>query len=178
MPSDREFIFGYGSLAAAMEGSVGRLPGYRRVLGVAMDNRVDLPGYKFYRRRDGSRPAVYVAFADLVPDASGPPVNGTCAGVDAAGLAALDVRERNYDRVEVTAALEAPPGRTWAYLGSAAGRARLAHAVSTGSAVAARSYLALVEAGFRALGPPELAAFQASTSFGELPIEDLERVDL
>ena len=149
-----------------------RLAGHRRVLGVAMDNRVDLPGYKWYRDpRDGSRPAVMVAFADLAPAPAGE-VNGVC--VPAPDLAALDLRERNYDRVEVTDAIADPPGRTWAYVGSAAGRARFAR----GPTVVARAYLEGIQAAFRGLGPAEHGAFLASTDFGGVPVVALERVDL
>ena len=143
-----------------------------------MDNRLDLPGYKYYRRPDGSRPAVQVAFADIIPEPGGPSVNGVCAPVEPAALAALDARERNYDRIDVTDRLEDPPGRTWAYTGSIAGRARLARGMALRTAVVARGYLALVEAGFRALGAEEWAAFRDSSALDSLPVHDLERVDL
>ncbi len=155
-----------------------RLPGYKRILGVAMDNRVDLPGYKYYRRPDGSRPAVRVAFTDLVANPGGPPVNGVCRRVGPIELASLDGRERNYDRREVTHLLEEPLGRTWAYLGSTAGRARFAEGVRSGEVVVARGYLSSVESGFRALGSGEFAAFLESSDFGGAPAEELERVNL
>ena len=158
---------------AEVDGAVvRRLPGFTRVLGVAMDNRVDLPGYKYYRDpRDGSRPAVMVAFADLAETPAGV-VNGVCR--PAPDLAALDARERNYDRVDVTGRIEDPPGRVWAYVGSAAGRARFAQ----GPAVVARGYVEAVQAGFRALGPAEHRAFLESTDFGGVPVVALERVEL
>jgi hypothetical protein len=144
-----------------------------------MDNRVDLPGYKFYRDpRDGSRPEVYVAFADL-EEAPGCEVNGVCLPVPGeAALAVLDARERNYQRVDVTGLLPGAPGRTWAYVGSPAGRARLVRGRAEGRAVVAREYVERVQAGFRALGPAEHAAFVASTDFGGLPLVALERVEL
>ena len=92
-----------------------------------MDNGEDLPGYKYYLTEDGARPAVRVVFLDLVqlPGAS---VNGILSPVDDEQLARLDRRERNYDRVDVTELIDAPPGRTWAYVGSVAGRRRRAEA--------------------------------------------------
>ena len=62
----REFVFGYGSLAALgdgvapsrtprAEGFVCDLRGYRRQWGVAMDNSRDLPGYKHYTDAVGRR---------------------------------------------------------------------------------------------------------------------------
>ncbi|HEX8103106.1 MAG TPA: gamma-glutamylcyclotransferase [Solirubrobacteraceae bacterium] len=175
-----EFVFGYGSLVPGAGGEVRRLAGVRRVLGVAMDNALDVPGYKrFVDAADGSRPAVFVAFADLVPAPAGaPPVNGVLVPVAADGLAALDARERNYDRIDVTGRIEAPPGRVWAYTGSRAGRQRFARGAAAGTVVVARAYVEAVQAGFRALGAAEHRAFLASTDFGGVPVWALERVDL
>src|SRR3954470_12595542 len=61
-------VFGYGSL---VDGPVrpAVLPGWRRTWGIAMDNAVDLPGYKHYEvPGTGERPAVMVAFLDVAPD--------------------------------------------------------------------------------------------------------------
>ena len=174
-----ELVFGYGSLvgAAGPDGApprLARLPGHRRELGVAMDNTVDLPGYKWYRDpRDGSRPAVHVAFADLVTAPGGGAVNGVL--LPTADLAALDARERNYERVEVTT--EAGE-RAWTYVGSAAGRARFADGRAAGTLVVARAYVEAIQAGFRALGPEEHAAFLASSDLGGVPVVALERVEL
>ena len=144
-----------------------------------MDNSVDLPGYKYLRDpRDGSRPALFVAFADLAPAPGAPAVNGVCVPVDPAALEILDARERNYVRTDVTSLLEDPPGPTWAYLGSPAGRDRFAFGVAEGRAVVVRSYLETVQAGFRALGAAEHWAFVASTDLTGLPVVALERVDL
>ena len=47
-----------------------RLRGQRRGWGVAMDNRRTLPGYRYFLDpATGERPAVYVAFLDIRPDA-------------------------------------------------------------------------------------------------------------
>jgi len=161
-----EFVFGYGSLAAAPDGVACALLGWQRVWGVAMDNSVDLPGYKHYvLREDGSRPGVFVAFLDIVPCPCAR-TNGTCLPVDAALLRALDERERNYERVDVTAACSpvVPGAVVWAYAGSAAGRARLERGRRDGRAVISRDYL-------------ELVRDVAGPGTGGLPVADLERVD-
>ena len=121
-----QFVFGYGSLVAEHErGHVATLRGHRRVWGVAMDNRRDLPGYKSYRlRADGSRPQIFVAFLDIAPDDSAA-VAGICMPLADGELRELDDRERNYDRVDVTDAVDGARGRVWAYRGSQAGQARL-----------------------------------------------------
>ena len=156
-----------------------RLPGFRRVLGVAMDNTVDLPGYKFFRDpRDGSRPAVFVAFADLA-GAPGGEVNGVCVPVAAGALGALDARERNYERVDVSDLVPDPPGPGLG-LPRLVGRARAARARDggrTGRGGARATSRACRPASARS-GRAEHAAFVASTDFGGLPVVALERVDL
>jgi cation transport regulator ChaC len=171
-----EWVFGYGSLVGDSSGRIARLREHRRGWGVAMDNSVDVPGYKLYLAPDGSRPAVWVAFLDLFP-ASGS-VNGLLRPVSDEQLVLLDQREHNYDRVDVTDLIDPALGRTWAYVGSAAGRRRRAQGARVGAVVIQRTYLEGVRAGFAALGPEELARFDASTDAPGMPLRDLRRVDL
>jgi len=176
----RAFVFGYGSLVAEhARGHVARLRGHRRVWGVAMDNAVDLPGYKLYRlRAGGSRPAVFVAFLDVEPDPRGA-VTGVCMPVSDRELRALDDRERNYDRVDVTDAVDGcPTGRVWAYLGSDAGRARLSEGRRRASAVVSRAYLDGVLAGVAAIAPAEVAALERSPAQAGLAVMDLDRIEI
>jgi gamma-glutamylcyclotransferase (GGCT)/AIG2-like uncharacterized protein YtfP len=172
-----QFVFGYGSLAADLAGGhVADLRGHRRVWGVAMDNRVDVPGYKHYRlRSDGSRPSVCVAFLDLVADA-GAATRGVCVPVDEQQLPALDHRERNYDRVDVTDAVAAARGTVWAYVGTSAGRSRLQRARDGGRAVVSRDYLERTRAAFTALGTAALAEFERTAALDGLPVWELERL--
>jgi hypothetical protein len=176
-----DHIFGYGSLARDLlaDVEVKRLHGYRRVVGVAADNSEAIPGYKRYRLpADRSFPDLYVAFLDIVEDPD-VVVNGVLAPVDPGALADLDRRERNYDRVDVTAAIDNPPeGRVWAYAGSPDGRARLEAGVAAGTAVVQRSYLDHVHDGFRRLGGAEYDHFVSTTDLDGLPLIDLERVNL
>lgn len=184
---DRAFVFGYGSLTLLdgvvpireprPDGFVADLRGFARTWGVAMDNRRDLPGYKYYVAEGGARPPVYVSFLD-VRECRGAMVNGVCLPVDAARLAALDRRERNYTRIDVSGRVEAGGARVWTYVGSAAGRQRLAIGRAAGRAVISAGYLRQVQAGFWRLGEDEYAACHASLDPGELPVVDLSRVDL
>ncbi len=167
-----DHVFGYGSLVASPSPVVRELDGWRRVWGVAMDNTQTVPGYKLYRAADGSRPAACVAFLDIEPDA-GAAVNGVCLPAPPARLAALDRRERNYARVEVTEAIDDPPGRVWAYVGRPAARARLRGA---DRAVIAAGYLRDVERGFAALG--QLDRFRATTADHGFEIVELLRIDV
>jgi hypothetical protein len=173
-----QYVFGYASLAADLAGGhEARLHGHRRVWGVAMDNRLDVPGYKHYRlRSDGSRPAVCVAFLDIAGDADGA-TTGVCVPVDPARLPALDHRERNYDRIDVTAAVPGARGTVWAYVGTAAGRRRLRRARAEGRAVVSRDYFERTRAAFAALGADALREFELTGDVGDLPVLDMERVD-
>jgi hypothetical protein len=116
---------------------------HRRGWRVAMDNRRTIPGYKFYVDPEtGERPAVYVAFLCIWPE-PGASVEGVLLDVDDDGLAALDDRERNYDRHDVSAHVDGD-GTVWAYLASAAGRERCAAGRAAGTAVVSAEYLASV----------------------------------
>ena len=192
-----DHVFGYGSLAAPSggelaalgfrpsrarrrEGFVADVRGARRGWGVAMDNRVDLPGYKCYVDRDGRRPPVFVCFLDI-EHAPGERVNGLCLPVTATELAALDRRERNYERTDVTCELEAAPEpgtRVWAYRGSPAGRARFAEGIAAGTAVVQAGYLEAVRAAFAALGEAEWEACAPSLDPRGLPVRALQRREL
>lgn len=178
---DGEWVFGYGSLAADLRGGHrATLAGHRRCWGVAMDNRRDLPGYKWYRQRaTGARPEAFVAFLDVVADGDAS-VEGLCLPVDASALRRLDARERNYERVEVTALVTPARGRVWTYVGSADGRARLREGRRRGALLISQEYADDVEDAFRRLGDDALAAYRAGTDPPPpgCEIVALERIDL
>ena len=186
----RDYVFGYGSLAVGdpvprrvrrQGGFIADLRGMRRRWGVAMDNAVDLPGYKCYLDPGGRRPALSVCFLDIEPDRSPQArVNGVCRPVDAAGLAALDRRERNYERIDVSEQVvpDADGMRVWAYRGSVAGRARFAAAVRAGRAVIHAGYLETVRAAFQSLGDEEWTACAASLDPCGVPVAELIRHEL
>ena len=143
-------VFGYGSLACPA-GQPCVLREHRRGWGVAMDNRRTIPGYKFYvDPATGARPDVFVTFLCVWPE-PGASVEGVVFEVDDAGLDALDRRERNYDRHDVSAHVDAD-GPVWAYLASDAGRERFATGHAAGTAVVSEEYLARVPGA----EPPEL----------------------
>lgn len=133
-----------------------------------MNNRLDLPGYKYYVDADtGERPALFVTFLNIVPGEGS--VNGVVAPVSEDELVSLDARERNYVRRQV----ELPGvGHAWTYVGSRAARARYAR----GPSVVALDYLDGVRGAFEALG--ELELFERSTEPHAVAVRDLRRVDL
>lgn len=182
-----QYVFGFGSLAGETSDSdkvaldpraavLAQLPGFRRIWGVAMDNTVDIPGYKSYRDVNGERPAVMVAFLDITPDV-GTTVEGVCQPVTAQQLAALDARERNYVRIDVTAALVGQPaGRHWLYLGSQHGRERARLGRMQGRLAVAQEYYRQVRQAFERLG--RLPAFLNSTDHPGPILRELTRVDV
>ena len=159
-----QFVFAYGSLAADLRGShPAVLRGRRRGWGVAMDNRVDVPGYKHYRlRADGSRPAVFVAFLDLFEDAAAE-THGICVPVDDAAAAGhrpprAQLRAHRRDRRRHAAA---PRHRVGLRRRRRPAARRLERARADGAAVVSRDYLERTRAAFAALGPAALADFEA-----------------
>jgi hypothetical protein len=122
-----------------------------------------------------------VAFLDLAADERSA-VEGALLAVDAGALDVLDARERQYERIDVTGAIDpAPPGTgpVWTFVGRAPGRARVAAGrAGTAPAVIQRAYVDLVEAAFAALGDDALARYRASTEPPPFPVAELARVDL
>ena len=140
--SRMQLVFGYGSLPAQVSGVPCTLRDHRREWEVAMDNRETIPGYKVYIDPEtGEQPPVHVAYLSIAP-ATGESVAGVAFPVTEDELAALDRRERNYDRHDVTHLVDPDlGGRVWAYVGSADGRRRLAVGRRRGTAVVVRGYL-------------------------------------
>ena len=118
-----------------------------------MDNRETVPGYKVYLDPEtGEQPPLHVAFLGIRPDPD-EHVSGVTVEVTGDELAVLDARERNYDRHDVTELVDADiDGRVWTYVGSAAGRQRLATGRAHGTAVVSEGYLEGVRRGMAALG--------------------------
>jgi cation transport regulator ChaC len=181
------FVFGYASLVspASVRATLGHdadgfspalLPGWRRAWNVGSDH-TSHPERTFVRP-DGSVFAGVVAVLGIVPAAS-----GGCAGavfrVSPADLGLLAVRERNYDRVDVTAAV-GWPGRpahctVVTYVPRASAVSRLRAAATDGREVAVRAgYLRLVESAFAATG--RLADYRRSTPVPPHPVEELRIV--
>ena len=168
------WLFGYGSLVLAGDARPCHLTGWQRSWGVAMDNTVDLPGYKHFVTPEGERPALMIAFLSITPH-TGATVNGVALPVADDELPGLDERERNYARVDVTDGIDADlPGRVWAYTGLDAARERLALGLREGRAAIASSYYERVLAGFEAIGRRE--QFDLHTAPLPAPVVDLEVV--
>jgi hypothetical protein len=131
-----------------------------------------LPGYKHYLTPEGERPDVMVAFLDIRRADAGV-VNGAAIPVAEDELPALDRRERNYRRVDVTDAVDPrlENGPVWAYVGLPAARDRADRGRHDGRLVVSRGYYERVAAGFAVLD--ERAAFERLTAPRPAPFAEL-----
>lgn len=159
------YLFGYGSLIdlESLARTTGRhvapasvreawLDGWRRTWNV-----YDLV------RAEGDGIPMPMAFYNIEPD-PGARCNGVLIPLRREDLEKLDLRERQYDRVEVTAAVNPPPpGRTYTYVGKPAARR-----LPEGTVVAA-SYEQLVDAAVRRRGERFAEEFRRSTAPHDLP---------
>jgi cation transport regulator ChaC len=180
------YVFGYASLVAVSEpGAVpGRLRGYRRRWGAAMNNWEGGEEVKHFLDRDsGERPRIRVAYLDIYEQAD-LTVNGLALPVDPARLTALDAREVNYARIEVSAAFEASTeaaaptaiGRVFTYIGLDAARERCRQGAADGNVFVSRDYVANVRRAFERLGAEAPAEFDRTTEPLPFPERDLQVV--
>lgn len=169
-----EWVFGYASLVADAEPRVvaertveprrALLRGFERRWCVAADNRAAVNDPRHYvDPTTGERPDVAVAFLSIVPT-PGACCEGLAIPVDRDALRELDEREINYRRVDVTAAVEAPPpGRVWTYVGLEEAADRFLRARAAGRLYASSAYRATVEQAFAAAGEEWLRAYERTT---------------
>lgn len=181
-----DYVFGYASLVglrAAYSEDVedaprpGRLHGFRRRWGVAMNNWEGGDEVKHWLDREtGERPRIRVAYLDIY-EQRGSTVNGLALPVDRERLEALDQREVNYERIDVSGAFEPElPGRVFAYAGFGAARERCRQGSADGDVFIGRDYLAAVRAAFAQLTPDALAEFDRTTDPSPFPERDLQVV--
>jgi hypothetical protein len=171
-----DYVFGYASLVVLEDADAvpGRLRGFRRRWGVAMNNWEGGEGVKHWLdRATGERPHIRVAYLDIYEQA-GSAVNGLALPIDAERLRRLDARELNYQRVEVTDALEPEvPGRVFTYVGLDAARERCRRGAAVGNAFVSRDYAATVRRAFERLSPQAPAEFDHTTDRLPFPERDL-----
>lgn len=169
------WVFGYGSLVQreSAEATLGHalpvapvkatLVGWRRAWTVG-SSRESHPE-RDLRWPDGTRfDGVSVALGVERADST---VNGAIFPVEDADLEHLDLRERNYHRVEVTDAVhsrEASPGQVVTYIPRREALDRVAAAQASARPIVVRhGYVLPTLAAFAALGPSELGEFLRST---------------
>jgi len=191
LPSSH-WVFGYGSLVDPR--SLGRTLGRPVELHVDfLEAELEGWGRRWnygvghvtgaWRTADGRMvvDGVIVALG-LVPSA-GERTNGIIARVSATELAALDLRERDYDRIDVTdqvtvagrGGAPASPGvpareRIVTYVPRPSAIDRYESARDAGLAGIRDTYWGLVDAAFAVLGPDRLHAYRATTPAPDIPV--------
>ena len=142
-----------------------------------MDNARSIPGYKRYLDPATGEPASgFVVFLNIVPDPDRC-VNGVLLAVSAEDLTELDRRERNYQRIDVSAHLAEPgDGTVWSYAGSRAAVERFETGRRSDRAMISRAYRDSVRRGFAALGDEAAVQFDAWTDPPPCPVVALQRV--
>ena len=186
------YVFGYGSLVdidqlarfvgreiKSHEWTICRLRGYRRLWNIAMDNIVDLPGYKYYiDAKTRVRPRIFVTFLNIQP-CENRAINGIAFRISAEELHMLDIRERNYDRIGVDGMLDRElPAPCWVYVGTDEAERRYQEGLRNNNACIDRNYYEAVEAAFATHGSAFLAEFHGSTDGVPVPMRDLRVVPL
>lgn len=180
-----DYVFGYASLVALddVRAVPGRLRGFRRCWGVAMNNWEGGEGVKHWLDRDsGERPRIRVAYLDVY-EQEGSAVNGLVLPVDEEHLAELDAREINYRRIDISAAFEplgsaALPAETvvFTYVGLEAACERCRRGTEDGDVFVSRDYVAVVYRAFERLAAGALAEFDRTTDPLPFPERDLQVV--
>jgi hypothetical protein len=179
VPDPFAYVFGYASLVALEDAAAvpGRLRGYRRRWGVAMNNWEGGEAAKHWLDRDsGERPRIRVAYLDL-REQEGSAVNGLALPVDGDRLAALDAREINYVRIDISAVFEpAVQGSVFTYVGLDAARERCRRGAAEGNIFVSSDYAASVRRAFEQLAPSALAEFDRTTDPLPFPERELRVV--
>lgn len=187
------FVFGYGSLMniVNLEKYLGRnliesqqlkdftfcsLHGFCRCWNVAMDNSIDLPQYKYYiDRKTNTRPRNFVTFLNIRPHRD-KTIFGILFRVSQLELQNLDLRERNYQRIDVTDKSDLTiEGTVWTYIGIKAAENRYQTGLKRGNAVIALDYINSVTDAYRSLGKEAVTNYIATTDKPLVPIVDLAK---
>ena len=183
------FIFGYGSLVNVKnleqylkrelkpnsDYTICNLKNFQRCWNVAMDNQIDLPKYKYYRNRNTKeRLDSFVTFLNIRRDPN-QTISGILFRISDTELENLDLRERNYNRIEITDQLSIKvQGNAWTYIGLQEAEQRYQKGLSKGNAMISRSYFNSVHNAYFLLGSEEYANYIATTDKPTVPIVNLE----
>jgi len=140
-----------------------------------MDNKVDLPNYKYYRdSQTKQRIDAFVTFLNIRPHAN-KSILGILFRVSDRELTDLDLRERNYQRTEITQQLDIKvQGNAWTYIGLAAAEQRYQKGLAQNKAVISQAYFDSVKNAYLSLGSQEYASYIDTTDKPLASILDLE----
>ena len=183
------FVFGYGSLMNVenLQKYLGHdltpdsdfifcgLRDFHRCWNIAMDNRIDLPNYKYYiEQKTGNRPEGFVTFLNIRP-VQGKTIIGILFRVSDRELRNLDQRERNYQRIDVTKAIDIPiQEKAWVYIGLDEAEKRYQESLKQDNAMISQDYFDLVHNAYLSLGKEVFSNYVATTDKPRVPILNLE----
>ena len=141
-----------------------------------MDNRINVPGYKYYvETHTGRRPNGVVTFLNIRP-CQGKNITGIVFTVSPEELIRLDQRERNYRKVNVTSMIDgAISGSVYAYMGLNESERRYHEGLKRQNAMISQEYYDLVYSAYASLGNDALAGYVDTTETPPIPIVHLER---
>ena len=182
-------VFGYGSLMnlARLQQYLGRdltpgldyrfcsLKNFQRCWNVAMDNRVDLPGYKYYVDcNTGNRFDGFVTFINVRPQRN-QRIMGILFAVGDRELANLDRRERNYQRINVTNNVDIEvQSPIWTYIGLEQAEKRYQQGLKQSNGTISQAYWNSIHQAYLSLGKKAFANYIRTTDCPEIPVRDLE----
>lgn len=184
------FVFGYGSLVNwnNLQQYLGRkltpgsdfvicgLKNFHRCWNIAMDNRLDLPNYKYYiEEKTGNRFNGFVTFLNIRFDQD-KTIIGVLFRVSEPELENLDQRERNYQRIDITQQINRTiQGKAWVYQGLESARIRYHEGLVKRNVVISQKYFDLVNDAYFLLGNYAFSNYIATTDKLEVPTVDLKR---
>lgn len=183
------FVFGYGSLmnldklqqylgrnlTFGLDFKICRLRNFHRCWNIAMDNRLNLPHYKYYIDPEtGNRPESFVTFLNIYPNPS-KTITGILFRVSPQELKKLDQRERNYQRIDVTKRTEEEvQGKVWVYIGLKEAKQRYQEGLKQKNGMIAQDYIDSIHYGYRLWGQETWLNYVATTDEPTVPILNLK----
>jgi cation transport regulator ChaC len=186
--ADGTWVFGYGSLVspASLADTIGRtvvsgvdthdavVSGFARRWNYGSIHSVGDWTLDDGTHVDGGT-IIALGIVESAPDS----VNGTISLVTTDALAALDRRERNYARIDVTdrvASAVEVVGVIETYVPRPSSIERYERARDAGTAGVRRTYWDLVNAAFAELGPDHVNRYRNSTLAPDVPIVDIVNI--
>ena len=189
MMYEDNLVFGYGSLMNLdkLQQYLGRnltfgldfkicgLRNFHRCWNIAMDNRLNLPNYKYYiERGTGNRPESFITFLNICPN-QGKTIMGILFRVCHEELNKLDQRERNYQRIDVTKKIEEKvAGKVWVYIGLEEAEQRYEQALKQNNGMIAQEYIESIYSGYKLWGQETWFNYVATTDKPRMPILNLK----